>query len=342
MSKHSGKIPALRALVAQSCTLLYRRFAIGRASANQHRWISQTSSRMQFCDTAECNSALRPSDKVSRRPGIGLAVPALALMAIQCFSLYPLAAAADFDEAIHDGIAFISIPAGTFTMGTSDHDRGILQKQESWTRFQECERPPHPVTITKSFLISKCEITQEQWMSVMETNPAAFKGDHLPVESVSWEEVQEFIQKLNEKAKSKYRLPTEAEWEYCCRAGNTNLFGQGRRREIISTNNLLEYAWYRGNAESRTRYVGQRKPNAWGLYDMHGNVWEWCQDWYAADYYSHSPANDPMNTEPSSERVLRGGCWFLDAYYLRSAFRSGNLPSFKSQYVGFRLVREPS
>lgn len=226
-------------------------------------------------------------------------------------------------------------------MGTSDAERAALQEQNVWTRFNECERPARLVTLTKPFLISKCEITQKQWQDVMGNNPSAFKSDNLPVESVSWVEVQEFIQKLNGKTGGRYRLPTEAEWEYCCRAGSTNLFGLGAGGGSVATNNLAEYAWSRANAGNKTHDVGQMKANAWALCDLHGNVWEWCQDWYDADYYVNGPATDPLNSEPATERALRGGSWFLDWPQLRASTRSGGWPGFKSQYVGFRLVRDP-
>lgn len=258
---------------------------------------------------------------------------------LAAFSL-PLQAA-DFEEITRDGIVFLAIPPGQFVMGTSDAGQAALQEQNVWTRFNECERPARLVTLTKPFLISKYEITQQQWQEVMGKNPSVFKGDRLPVESVSWTDVQKFIKKLNEKTKGRYRLPTEAEWEYCCRAGSTNLFGFGVNHELITTNNLAEYAWSRANAGNKTRDVGQTKANAWGLCDLQGNVWEWCQDWYDSDYYTKGPATDPLNTEPSTERVLRGGSWFLDWPHLRAATRSGGLPEFKSQYVGFRLVRDP-
>jgi formylglycine-generating enzyme required for sulfatase activity len=251
-----------------------------------------------------------------------------------------LTLAADFDEVTRDGIAFILIPTGQFVMGSNDGDRALLQQQGVWTRFNECERPAKTVTISKPFLISKYEITQKQWQEVMGKNPSAFKGDALPVESVSWDDVQEFITKLREKANGKYRLPTEAEWEYCARSGSANAYGPGQNHELVTTNNLPEYAWFRGNAESKTHEIGQKKPNAWGLYDLHGNVWEWCQDWYAADYYAQAPLTDPLNNAASTERVLRGGSWFLDWPHLRAANRSGGLPTFRSPYVGFRLVRE--
>ena len=247
---------------------------------------------------------------------------------------------ADFEIATNDSIVFVQIPAGTFTMGSTEEQRAALIAQKAWTRFENCELPAHAVTITKPFLIGQCEVTQKQWETVMGKNPSAFKGENLPVESVSWEDVQAFLKKLNEKGGGKYRLPTEAEWEYCCWAGSTNFYGLGKEGALVTTNNLAQSAWYRANAENKTHEVGRKFPNAWGLYDLHGNVWEWCQDWYAADYYARSPRTDPLNTAPSTERVMRGGSWFLEAPNLRAAFRSGNLPGFKSQYVGFRLARD--
>ena len=250
--------------------------------------------------------------------------------------------AADFGEVTHNGIVFIQIPASSFTMGTSDKDKEILSEQKNWTRLLECERPARTVAITKPFLIGKTEVTQKQWKDVMSgKNPSAFKGDNLPVESVGWEDVQTFIRELNKKGGGKFRLPTEAEWEYCCRAGGTNLFGLGKDNTAITSDKLEEYAWFRANAENKTHPVGTKQPNAWGLHDLHGNVWEWCQDWYAPDFYAKGSTNNPVNTAASTERVFRGGSWFLDAQNLRAAFRGGNTPNFKSQYVGFRLVRDP-
>lgn len=246
----------------------------------------------------------------------------------------------DFEAVTFDGIEFVQIPAGSFVMGTTDADRAWLLEQKAWTRFDECERPAHRVTISQPFLISRCEITQKQWKDVMGKNPSAFKGDDLPVETVSWEDVQQFIRKLNERSSAKYRLPTEAEWEYCSRAESTNQFGLGRQYEVLSNRGIGCYAWYRPVAENRTHPVGTKKPNAWGLHDTHGSVWEWCQDWYSPDYYSRSPEIDPVNNEPAAERVFRGGSWFLDWPNLRTSYRSGNLPDFRSPYVGVRLVRE--
>ena len=263
----------------------------------------------------------------------------IVLLTLFFFSLFG-AGAAEFQVVTNDGFVLVEIPAGTFTMGTTEEQRDALIEQKVWTRFENCELPAHVVTISKPFFVGKNEVTQKQWEGVMEKNPSAFKGEDLPVESVSWEAVQEFLKKVNEKSGSKYRLPTEAEWEYCCRSGGTNFFGLGTNHLPVSRDKLGEYAWYRANSENQTHAVGEKKSNAWGLHDMHGNVWEWCQDWYRADYYSRAPAKDPINDTSSPERVFRGGSWFLEWRNLRAAFRSGNIPSFKSQYVGFRLVKE--
>jgi formylglycine-generating enzyme required for sulfatase activity len=165
----------------------------------------------------------------------------------------------------------------------------------------------------------------------MGNNPSYFKGcDSCPVEQVSWDDVQEFINKLNAKNDGfNYRLPTEAEWEYACRAGTTGDYA----------GNLDSMAWYGSNSGSKTHLVGQKQPNAFGLYDMHGNVWEWCQDWYDANYYKNSPSTDPKNTSTGSGRVLRGGGWDDDARDCRAADRYGGTPGDRGNDLGFRLIR---
>jgi formylglycine-generating enzyme required for sulfatase activity len=252
--------------------------------------------------------------------------------------VYSCAPAADRDIIVQDQIEFIQVPAGAFMMGASDFDRAELTSQKHWSRFEEYERPYHSVTLSKPFLLSRCEITQGQWKAVMGKNPSAFKGDDLPVESVSWDDVQQFITKLEEKSKTRYRLPTEAEWEYCCRAGSTNSFGLDRLDGIVSPRNIACQAWFRANSDNRTHPVGQKHPNAWGFYDMQGNVWEWCEDWFAADFYDKSPTLDPVNRETSPERIIRGGSWFLDWSNIRASVRSGNPPGSRTQYIGFRLA----
>jgi formylglycine-generating enzyme required for sulfatase activity/uncharacterized caspase-like protein len=190
------------------------------------------------------------------------------------------------------GMEFVPIPAGTFQMGSNDWDA------------RDDEKPVHRVHITQPFYLGKYEVTQGQWLVVMGTNLSKFAGDpNLPVESVSWDDVQEFIRRLNNQAGgTTYRLPTEAEWEYAARAGTTTRWSFGD-----DANQLGRYAWYEGNAGRRTHPVVQLQPNAWGLYDMYGNVWEWVQDWYGK--YASDAAVDPAGPSTGSSRVIRGGCW---------------------------------
>jgi formylglycine-generating enzyme required for sulfatase activity len=155
------------------------------------------------------------------------------------------------------------------------------------------------------------------------------------VENVSWEDVQEFIKKLPAKEGVKYRLPTEAEWEYACRAGSTTRFCFGD-----DDSKLVEYAWYSNNSDRKTHDVGKKKANSWGLYDMHGNVWEWCQDWYGADYYKNSPAGDPQGPKNGQYHVVRGGSWLDLEGHIRSADRSGVTASQRNKNRGFRVAGE--
>ena len=198
---------------------------------------------------------------------------------------------------------FVLIQSGSFTMGSEKGDD---------------EKPPHKVTLTKPFYMGVYEVTQAQWKAVMGDNPSYFKGDDLPVERVSWEDCQKFVVKLKEKLGEGFtcRLPTEAEWEYACRAGSNTAYCFGDEEA-----GLGQYAWYGENSDKRTHPVGQKKPNAWGLYDMHGNVWEWCQDWFDSAYYGTSTDQDPKGPSSGSARVLRGGSWLLDAVGARSALR---------------------
>ena len=189
------------------------------------------------------------------------------------------------------------------------------------------EKHVHKVNITKPFCLGKYEVTQEQWEAVMGNNPSAFKGPKNPVEQVSWNDCRTFFDKLNEKTGeqgSEFVLPTEAQWEYACRAGSTSKFCFGD-----DENQLGEYAWYGKNSGGEAHPVGKKKPNAFGLYDMCGNVWEWCAD-YWTDYYAKSPADDPRGPTTGSKRVNRGGGWRHDARSCRSAVRSSSL--------GFRVA----
>ena len=169
----------------------------------------------------------------------------------------------------------------------------------------------------------------------MGNNPSNFKGPKNPVEQVSWDDCQRFLKKLNEKVGGgKFSLPTEAQWEYACRAGSTTRYYFGD-----DESELGDYAWYDENSGSKTHPVGEKKPNAWGLYDMHGNVWEWCQDWYDGGYYAKSPMDDPTGPATGSYRVGRGGGWFNAARLCRSANRDYFVPGVGSTHLGLRVSR---
>lgn len=222
------------------------------------------------------------------------------------------------------GMEFVLIPAGEFMMGSPDSEVG---------RY-DSEGPTHKVTIKTSFYIGKYPVTQRQWKNIMGNNPSRFKGDDRPVEYVSWDDAKEFIKKLNEtEGTDKYRLPFEAEWEYACRAGTTTRFYFGD-----DDSNLNDYAWYNVNSGNETSSVGQKKPNPWGLYDMHGNIWEWVQDrWH--DNYKGAPS-DGSSWEDLSSRVSRGGGWRDSAASCRSAVRYDRAPGNRVTHLGFRLMRE--
>jgi formylglycine-generating enzyme required for sulfatase activity len=199
------------------------------------------------------------------------------------------------------------------------------------------EMPQHKVTISKPFYLGKYPVTQAQWVAVMGSNPSKFKGQNNPVEQVSWHDAQEFIRRLNAKeGHSRYRLPTEAEWEYAARAGTSSAYFFGDDKKALS-----EYAWYKDNSEETSHPVGQKLPNPWGLYDVHGNVYEWVQDWYGEKYYTNSPEGDPKGPSSSSYRVIRGGSWYSLTTCCRSADRYNFTPDYRFDFVGFRLVLSP-
>jgi formylglycine-generating enzyme required for sulfatase activity len=215
------------------------------------------------------------------------------------------------------GMEFILIAAGVFTMG--DGGRGEAYR----------------VTISRPFYLGKYQVTQAQWVAVMGSNPSHFKGERNPVENVSWNDAQTFIQRLNEQEDTgKYRLPTEAEWEYAARAGATSAYSFGN-----NPGQLIRCAWFKDNSDKQTHPVGELQPNAWGLYDMHGNVWEWVNDWYGI--YPASAVADPCGPSSGDSRVLRGGSWLNDAWYLRSASRCFYAPDYCLERFGFRLALYP-
>ena len=194
------------------------------------------------------------------------------------------------------------------------------------------EKPGHNVTLTKPFYLGKYEVTQEQWQTAMGSNPSNFKGPKLPVENVSWNDCHSFVAKLEEKTGRKFALPTEAQWEYACRADTTTRYSCGD-----SIVDLKDYAWFSDNSDRATHPVGEKKPNPWGLYDMHGNVWEWCADSYSRSY-PDGEATDPLVSSSGSSRVLRGGAWVNRPGPLRSVTRSKLTPDFRCYYVGLRCV----
>jgi formylglycine-generating enzyme required for sulfatase activity len=199
-------------------------------------------------------------------------------------------------------------PPGTFMMGSPED-----------AEFHYDDETQHQVTLTKGFWMAKTEVTQAQWKSVMGNNPSDHEGDDLPVECVAWDDVQQFC------AKTGLQLPTEAQWEYACRAGTTG--------DYAGTGNLDDMGWYAGD---ETHPVGTKEPNEWGLYDMHGNVWEWCQDWYG-DYPNHA-VTDPTGPGSGSKRVNRGGSWDYNARFCRSASRDNASPDGRYDALGFRPV----
>jgi len=211
---------------------------------------------------------------------------------------------------------------------------GCYQMGDTFGDGYDNEKPVHEVCLD-DFYMGKYEVTQGQWKQIMGNNPSYFKdcGDNCPVEGVSWNDIQEFIQKLNNKTGKNYKLPTEAEWEYAARSG-------GKNEKYSGGNDVDSVAWYNKNSGNKTHPVGQKKPNGLGIYDMSGNVWEWVSDWYDGDYYKNSPKNNPTGPNSGTFRVLRGGSWRgYDTRFLVPADRGSSYPGSRSSDLGFRLVR---
>jgi formylglycine-generating enzyme required for sulfatase activity len=241
------------------------------------------------------------------------------------------------------GMKLVLIPAGEFLMGSPDSDKDAEPQ----------EKPQHRVRITRPFYLGATEVTQGQYRAVSGENPSHYKSsDDLPVEMVSWNDAIAFCNRLSEREGLKpfyklsaleessgdgYRLPTEAEWEYACRAGSTTRFSFGD-----DDASLEEYGWFLGNSDVKTHPVGQKRANAFGLYDMHGNDWEWCWDGYDKDYYRQSPGADPLGPSQAAGRVIRGGSWAYDPRSGRSANRNSNAPGYRKYTLGFRVARVQS
>lgn len=240
------------------------------------------------------------------------------------------------------GMEFVSIPAGSFLIGSPESDG----------EARTFEKPQHRVIITKPFRLGRYEVTQAQWERVMGSNPYSLdrsnpfyrlpgmadritRPDH-PA-TVSWNDAQAFIARLNEReGGQRYRLPTEAEWEYAARAGTTTRYSFGDDGRLLG-----EHAWFGEDfASGGTHPAGRKKPNAWGLHDIHGNAWEWVNDWFDPEYYARSPPTDPQGPESGSKRVVRGGSWHATATSWRTAFRRDYDPDYRGISIGFRVLRE--
>lgn len=219
-----------------------------------------------------------------------------------------------------DGIEFVWCRAGRFTMGT---DTGYFD-----------ERPARQIHITEGFFIGRYEITQEQWMKVMGENPSTFSDPGLPVDTITHIQAMEFAEKLSEATGARYRLPTEAEWEFACRAGTQTKYSFGDEVEALG-----DHAWFRENSAETTHVPGEKKPNPWGIYDMHGNVAEWCSDWYVSGY-DPDDTTDPKGPDQIRDAVVRGGSWADSPGYLKSSARFRMNFIFARNHIGLRLVRE--
>jgi formylglycine-generating enzyme required for sulfatase activity len=228
------------------------------------------------------------------------------------------------------GMTFRLIPSGTFVMGSPTGELGQATNETQYT-----------VTLSESFYIQTAEVTQGQWLNVMNSNPssAATCGHNCPVENISWNDAQTFIVALNAMGEGSYTLPTEAQWEYAARAGSNTAFANGGITETTSSANLDVMGWYVSNSDASPHAIAQKKANAWGLFDMHGNVLEWCNDWY--DTYPTGSVTDPVGPSSGSERVRRGCGFNNEARHCRSAYRYKSSPGTQHNSFGLRLVWKP-
>ena len=224
---------------------------------------------------------------------------------------------------VKDGICIemVKVEGGTFMMGATSEMKNPNSN----------EKPVHQVTLTNDYYMGKYEVTQALWQAVMGSNPSEYKGDNLPVETVSWNDCQKFISKLNSLTGRMFRLPTEAEWEYAARGGK-----ESRGYQYSGSSNISDVAWYDENSGSKTHPVGTKQANELGIYDMTGNVWEWCSDWYSS--YSSSSQTNPTGSDSGSARVSRGGGWNCNASYCRLSVRFYYTPDFRLDILGLRLA----
>jgi formylglycine-generating enzyme required for sulfatase activity len=290
-------------------------------------WFARAKRRLKIVESADTSMSTSEralaEKRFKRRVRVCILLAMLAIVAIWLVRRSTL-----FVSAPDIKLAYL--PAGEFVMGAPEEDdpSGVFG-----------ERPMHEVKISRGFYIGVTEVTQAQWKAVMRSNPSKFRGDEFPVDNVSWDDTVRFCERLSRLTGKFYRLPTEAEWEYACRAGTQTRFYFGDDPNLLG-----QYAWWLGNSEGKTHPVGQKKPNAFGLYDMHGNVEEWCSDLFDEEYYKQSPIIDPENTDSGIFRVLRGGSWWdLDGSIglsCRSAAREATYQYMQINTIGFRVVME--
>jgi formylglycine-generating enzyme required for sulfatase activity len=259
----------------------------------------------------------------------------LAWLAFICSGLLAAAGRADdppkqFTNAV--GMKFVLLPAGSFLMGSTGKEKG-----------RGDDEIPHKVTFAKGLYVGVHPVTQEQWQAVMGNNPSHFKGEkNLPVEQVSWHDCQAFCKKLRDKDGKAYRLPTEAEWEYAARAGTTTPYHFGDTLSVEQANYNGNFTYGNGKPgvyREKTTPVGSFPANAWGLHDMHGNVWQWCQDWHGG--YGNKDAADPQGPKAGKNRILRGGSWGSHPIFCRSANRNFRDPDERTESCGFRVCFTP-
>ena len=262
--------------------------------------------------TTSTTRVSKPQDRVVKPPKPKVTTGTLSITSTPSASMQTFTAG---------GVTFkmVRVEGGTFTMGATSEQGSDADSDES---------PAHRVTLP-TYYIGETEVTQALWQAVMGNNPSHFKGYNLPVEQVSWEDCQNFIRKLNSMTKQNFRLPTEAEWEFAARGGNKS---QGCK---YSGNHAIDkVAWYTNNSGSKTHPVKTKTANELGVYDMSGNVWEWCQDWYGR----FSPQTNPKGPSSGSYRVFRGGSWNYFAKYCRVSIRSNSTPDYRYYNLGFRLA----
>ena len=235
---------------------------------------------------------------------------------------------------------FVRIPAGSFVMGNSQADETAFELPDGDLQSIQDETPPHQARISHDFWLGATEVTQGQWLKLMGTRPgpdalwSRTNWQQLPVVSITWNDAQRFIKKLNAKEKTKvYRLPTEAEWEYAARAGST-------AARPFPIEKLNDYAWHLKNSQDQAQPVATKPANAWGLYDMLGNAWEWVADRYNENYYARSPAVDPQGPASGTQRVRRGGSYHCAPHLMRVNYRAANTPDTRYTVLGFRVLRE--